>query len=285
MNDDKTLSDEELFMGKDDATPEAEAQPEAVPEQVPEPELTADPEAKAEETPEEPDPEAEGDKSAGLVPSWRLREQSEAARAAAKEREEALQAKTQAEARAAALEQQLQAFQHERNQQPVPDQWQDPEGFEAYRQQQLTTQFQTLQRQIAETQAYSRFGYDTVKEAMEAALAAAQRDPQLDAQIASAPNPWAAAVEWNKRRKVLEEVGEDPKAYKERMRQELMAELKADPEYQKQLLEDMRLRAGGSPSPQTTNINKTFPSLNGAASSRQGTEDRMLSDEELFLSN
>lgn len=232
MPDDK--SEEELFLSIDaeDEAAEAETDQAETETEAPEdqPEVTPEPVESAED-------DGQPDDAGGMVPSWRLREQTEALRAREAELLEIRQKAMQAEQRAMYLEQQFQARQQ---QQQAPDRWQDPEAYEAHRDQMQQSAFAQLQRQIAESNAYARFGYDTVQEAMNAAVEASRNDPQLDRMIATAPNPWEAAVAWHKRERVVREVG-DPESYKAKVREELAN----DPEFRKQLLADMRQQASG----------------------------------------
>lgn len=62
-------------------------------------------------------------------------------------------------------------------------------------------------------------------EAFDAAVAAGKVDPAERQRIMSSPNPFHDAVHWLKRQQTLAEVGEDPAAYRERIRAEVLAEL------------------------------------------------------------
>jgi hypothetical protein len=62
-------------------------------------------------------------------------------------------------------------------------------------------------------------------EAFDAAVAAGKVDPTERQRIMSSPNPFHDAVHWLKRQQTLAEVGEDPAAYRERIRAEVLAEL------------------------------------------------------------
>jgi hypothetical protein len=197
----------------------------------------------------------------------------------------AIAARAQMEAELRATRQRLEAIEAERNAKPVPDKWQEPDAYEAHREQQQQTAFQQIQVQLAKTQAYARFGYDAVETAMQEALQAAAQNPQLDRMLSSAPNPFAAAVEWHKQASVIREVGTDPAAYKARVRQEAVESLKADPEFRKQLLAELRAEAGTTYPPGTGQRQSTIPSMNGVATSggrKAAGDERMLSEDELF---
>jgi hypothetical protein len=47
-------------------------------------------------------------------------------------------------------------------------------------------------------------------------------------QVNSSENPWVAAVEWHQQQTVMAEIGSDPAAYKQKLRDELKAELMAE---------------------------------------------------------
>lgn len=280
MADEAMLSDEEIFMS--DSTPETpatevkentEAEP-APTETAPLPEEKG--EAKA-----DPDPKEDDAKPDGLVPSWRLREKAEEARAAQRELQEAQAARAQAEARLMAFQEQMAAMQAQQQRQPAPDRYQDPEAYEQYRDAQQAQFFQQVKVRQDKTEAYAIYGYDVVEKAMQAALEASNANPVLDRQIAQSPNPFKAAVEWHKQHQVLSQIGEGGlDGYKAKVRDELMR----DPEIRKQILAEMRSQASVPP-PQNSPMQRT-PSINGAASAgmdRPGM-DRPMTDEEIFYS-
>lgn len=278
MADEAMLSDEEIFMS--DTTPEtpaSEVKEEAKAEPKPEaPEIEATEAAKA-----EPEAKEDDGKPDGLVPSWRLREKAEEARAAQRELQEVQAARAQAEARFMALQEQIAAMQAQQQRQPAPDRYQDPEAYEQYRDAQQAQFFQQVKVRQDKTEAYAIYGYDVVEKAMQAALEASNANPVLDRQIAQSPNPFKAAVEWHKQHQVLSQIGDGGiDGYKAKVREELMR----DPEIRKQILAEMRSQASAPP-PQNSPMQK-MPSINGASSAgfdRPGL-DRPMTDEEIFYS-
>lgn len=56
---------------------------------------------------------------------------------------------------------------------------------------------------------------------------AAEQNPALGAQLAQQRHPWQWMYDQAKRMKAMEEIGSDPAAYKQRLRDELLAELQA----------------------------------------------------------
>ena len=271
--------DKELFA---DAFGARDPEPEPAKVEPPEPDINPEPapvEPKAEieeqvspepEIEVEEQPEAEPASRDHRVPLSELLTTRERAQKAEAERErferEAAAAREEAQRQIQAMQQQLQRIEAERHQQPPPDRYQDPDAYEAYREQAASQREQQLRYELAETKAYAQYGYATVKEAMEEALKAAAADPQLDRSLSSAPNPFAAVVEWHRSQKVLAEVGDDPQAYREKLRQTLLQ----DPEFRKQAMETWQAEARsaqpGSERPQSTT--RLPPSLSKTPASK-----------------
>ena len=94
--------------------------------------------------------------------------------------------------------------------------------------------------------AVAQHGAEEVEEAQKAFDTEVQQGrlhPAEHARIWQAPNPFAEAVAWNRSRKLLAEVGNDPAAY----RQRLLDEALADPEFLGRALEAARAQAAGRP--------------------------------------
>lgn len=79
--------------------------------------------------------------------------------------------------------------------------------------------------------AGTKYGDDKVDEA-EKAFIKAINDRTLDQadyhKVVNSPNRYAAAAQWHARRQALEEIGDDPAAYKERLESEIREKLKAE---------------------------------------------------------
>lgn len=109
--------------------------------------------------------------------------------------------------------------------------WESPDEFLAERtapiQQEAITRHFMTSRMLAE----DKFGAERVKEADDAIGALMQANPNdpeiiaMQQRIQNSPHPYRDLVTWHDRRKALAEIGEDPAAYRERLRQELLAEL------------------------------------------------------------
>jgi hypothetical protein len=208
--------------------------PAPAPAPEPPPQPTEPPPAeKPAETPAEPVEAA--------IPSWRLREEAEARRAA--------------EERARQLGDRLQQIEaHLRqNQKPQdkPDFFADPDG--ATQQvvlRHLAPFVQEMQRQtvaMGKSIADAVHGTDTVAEA-EKAFLDAMNSEALDTvdyeRVVRAPNRYDEVVKWHKRQTVLSSVGEDPNAWFEKQLETRMS----DPTFQAKLLEKVRGDAAKRPS-------------------------------------
>ena len=133
----------------------------------------------------------------------------------------------QAEERERVLVAELQKYQQQQPQQPPPDMFAQPDQWQAHVREQLRAE------QVA---GYAAFAAATVPEwsdYYQAVQDECTRNPALEAQVMSQPNPAAAVVqlgrqiiEARKRDEALKEIG-DPASFKERIRQEILAELQA----------------------------------------------------------
>lgn len=208
--------------------------------ETPPPTETAPPESVSPpppvEAPKEPPAEAQ-------VPSWRLREESEARRAA--------------EDRARQMETLLQQLEEHRRQQAAqqrgPDFYEDPERsvqeiatrvFQPYFERQHAANM-TLSRSLA----VKEYGAKEVDEASKAFLEAHQSGalPQGSLEyeeVVQNPHRYEALMQWHKRRSMAETVGSDPEAYFQRR----LTELLAKPDFQAQLIEKLKGPAASRPS-------------------------------------
>lgn len=103
----------------------------------------------------------------------------------------------------------------------MPDPLLDPEGYKAVQDKVLDDRLWDVRVQTSEIAARRFYGEDVVKAAFEALQA--QNDPLLGMRIRRSPDPWEEIVKWHKREQLLAEVGEDPKAYRERIIAEHLA--------------------------------------------------------------
>lgn len=219
--------------------------------------------------------QAETQKEDAHVPSWRLREVSEAKRAAEKRAEEN-------ERKLRELEGLIQQFQRQQQPQTQPavadllfDKPEEAIGQVVsplvQRAEQRAAQAETRAAKIEAILEYSRDEVAAAEKAFNEAAESGQMDRNEWARIQQSPNPFAAAVEWHKRNAVLSEVGTDPTAWLEKKKQELLN----DPSFVAQVIE--RVRGGGN-APQggtaPNTVTRLPPSLNKASgSATRSTEE------------
>jgi hypothetical protein len=260
-----------------EAQPEPEAQePEGQPRgehgrfapKAKEPE--AEPQPEPEKAQEQPQPEQQRPetKSEG-IPSWRLKEEAEARRAA----EERAR---QYERDMAELRQQLVQIQQQ-NKQPEKalDIFEDPNAFVDHG---VRTAIDPVKQEISQLRefysqrdAIREHGAEKVKAAYDAMdQALRSRDPEAHAVFQRAKqslDPYGDIVKWHMKSTVFNQIGSDPNAWLEKQLEERLK----DPQYQAKLLERIR----GNVQPQQRPITQLPPSLGKVASSApsDGEED------------
>lgn len=131
----------------------------------------------------------------------------------------------------------MQAFQaQQRPQQPppaAPDFWENPDAALDHRLKSAVAPVQQglaqTREEISEMMAAEKYGEEVVRAAYAEMKSRLQNDPQgtlHDYQrIMSSRHPFGTLVQWHKQQSVLKEVGDDPAAFRERVRAELMAEI------------------------------------------------------------
>lgn len=218
---------------------------------------------------QQPQPEA-------LVPPGRLREESEARRAAERE--------------AAELRGRLAAF--EARQQPAPQQqngpdfWENPDAYVQNvvqtNQQQLESQIQHQREIFSKMIAEQVHGKDTVDAAYQAFVQAAQTNPGALAgqyqQFMRSENPYGELVNWHKQQQVFKEVGADPSAY----RAKLLEDALKDPAFLARALETAHGTAQQSGNLIAKPAVSSLPSLNKVGATALPEAASELSDAELF---
>lgn len=204
-----------------DATPQPEPEPQAVEEPKASPETPAEPEPQQ---PAEPDPEAD-------PKNWTYA----AYRDEKAKRQEAMR-------KAQALETELaqhRAFREQMEQQarrqPPPDQFADPEGYNAYWENRLQEREQAFQNQLRDQQAnlslrlaHKEHGED-FEQAYSTMISMAENgDRSIVQAVAQSPDPGETLVRWFNTYRVQQEIGNDPASYRERIRQEVLAEFEKE---------------------------------------------------------
>lgn len=126
-------------------------------------------------------------------------------------------------------------------QKPKPEPQQKPDWFENpdaaaqhTMQEAVNPRFDAVNRMLMENArlvAGVKYGDDKIEAADKAFMEAVQSgkiDPADYQKVTTAPNIFAAAVQWHQRQQAQAEIGDDPAAYKQRLRDELKAELLAE---------------------------------------------------------
>lgn len=186
-------------------------------------------------------------------------------------------------ARVALFEQQAAMMRQPQAPQPAPDIFENPEAF-------VQTQFQPamdMQRQAlmynAKLIAEARFTEETVaaaQEAFDSLVKQGSIHPAEAQQVLSSPNPFAEAVKWHQRHKVVSEVGTDPTAYREKLLEQALN----DPEFRKRADALWRSQAGAPAAvPQARAPVINLPSLSKVGSAAlTSPADEMPDDASLF---
>lgn len=109
------------------------------------------------------------------------------------------------------------------NQPQIPDPLADPEAHSAFLLRQMQEAQANTIAEISERFARTQHG----DEFMDDALEAAQKAGVVD-QFRGKKDPWGDLAKWHKAEKAKAEIGDDPVAYKERLKAELLAELRSE---------------------------------------------------------
>ncbi|MCB0133562.1 MAG: hypothetical protein KDD75_00440 [Caldilineaceae bacterium] len=104
-----------------------------------------------------------------------------------------------------------------------PDPWVDPEGAARY--DQMLFQHQLFETRVITSKELMRSIKTDFDDVEKVFIEAASADPYLEHQLISHPMPAKFAYEQGRRIMLMKEIGDDPEAYKARVREELMAEL------------------------------------------------------------
>lgn len=116
---------------------------------------------------------------------------------------------------------------------PPPEFFENPDAAVDFRLKGAIEPLQQGQQQIVENfsrmMASDKFGEDTVQAALAEMTNRVNANPQgmrFDYQrIMSSPHPYGELVKWHKAQTALSEIGDDTKAYREKLRAELLAEI------------------------------------------------------------
>jgi hypothetical protein len=231
----------------------------------------ADVETPAPVTGEKPPPEGalssaeEKPAPEDAIPSWRLREVSQARRAEA-------EARQAAEERSRVLEAQLAYVMRQARQQQQPEKLPDlieqPEEYARAIEQRLFQQFE--QRDIARSlhRADRQYG-EEFRQAYEAFNAPQYaNDEHLLARVRNSYDQGEAILAWYREQKTLREIGPDPAAYRQKLEAEAEAKLLNDPAFRKKAMDQWRTDATSRPSSVTS-----LPNLARAPGSAGSSRD------------
>lgn len=145
-----------------------------------------------------------------------------------KELEKERKARQAAEQRASQLEQQRPQPQQQAR--SAPDALEDPEGYEAHRQTELAQLRLEMRLESSADRFVDKHGDDVFESTREWLMIR----PDIEAWATAQRDPWKAAHSQFQKEKLAAEIGEDPNAWREsereRLRQEVLAELSAKPD-------------------------------------------------------
>lgn len=103
-----------------------------------------------------------------------------------------------------------------------PDMYEDPEGYQRFQYQQTQNAVLSARADLSEIMAAETHGQEAVDAAFEAAKAAGEVGRFINSK-----HPYGDMVKWHKQQQVVQEIGTDPVAYREKIKAEIMAELQA----------------------------------------------------------
>jgi hypothetical protein len=187
------------------------------------------------------------------------------------EREKRQAEQRQREALQRELETLRQQLQPPKPKEEAPDQFQDPQGYNAFWERRLAEQSQTVEQRFRNQEAnfslrlaHMQHG-ELFEKAYQALLDTAEKGDKTAAQaVANSPDPGQTLVNWYKREQVIAQVGTNPEEYVQKKLEEALS----DPEFLAKALE----RARGVASTQPAQV-KLPPSLNKATAARSAGDN------------
>ncbi len=108
----------------------------------------------------------------------------------------------------------------------IPDITTDPEGYQKYMDAQLATTREDARLDMSEAMARSQYTDDVVDEALQALQNLNSKE--VNDRVGRAKSPWDEMVKWHKESADMLLMQSDPEAYKEKMKAEIIAELKGE---------------------------------------------------------
>lgn len=289
--------DEELFehaMTDEPAQAKAEAAP-VDPE--PQPEDAGQPrdEQKQQSEPEQPpapEPQAQPEPAAVTPPEREQRQENRiplAEHLAEREKRQRVeQERDQERQRREDLERRLQALERQRVEPPKEeapiDVWANPEAFIDNRLKAVQQQAEGVTERVSRLLATEKFGAEAVSAAMgelERQMATNPGARFEHQRIMASDHPYGELVAWHKRQATMQEIGDDPAAYRQRLRGELLK----DPEFVKTVIESARQQAqpaGNGSAPPNVQLPPSLNRTTGNGGQAPAQTQAMPSEAEIF---
>jgi hypothetical protein len=183
------------------------------------------------------------------------------------EREKRQTEQRQREALQRELEQLRQQMQPAKPKEEAPDQFQDPQGYNAFWERRIAEQAQTVEQRFRNQEANFSLRLARMEhgeELFKAAYDAVLSNPHAAQAVANSPDPGQTMIDWYKREQVIAQVGTNPEEYVQKKLEEALS----DPEFLAKALE----KARGVASTQPTQV-KLPPSLNKATAARSAGDN------------
>jgi hypothetical protein len=106
----------------------------------------------------------------------------------------------------------------------IPNPAVDPAGYHAYVRQEQQRDFISHMLNVSELAAVKEHGKEKVEAMKREFLAAKEQDPRLGEELIKQIDPYGWAMAQVERIRAMRDIGDDPAAYRERIRQEAIAE-------------------------------------------------------------
>lgn len=126
------------------------------------------------------------------------------------------------------LERRLREIEEAKAKEPEPDFFEDPTGALKRFEQKIEERSVQERIAISEEMMIDRVGQEKWDQALTAFESAVSENPALAAQMRGARNPAKFAYDYGNKTRLMKEMGDDPQAYRDRLKAEVMAELKAE---------------------------------------------------------
>lgn len=164
-------------------------------------------------------------------------------------------------------------------QQPEPELWDDPNAFIRHQISPVEARIQKIVETTSRRDAIREHGEETVNAAYSALDEAIRRGElngdAVKASLLQSDDPYGDILGWYQKNKVLSEVGTDPKAFEERLRAKILAELQGQAPAGQQ--------PAGAPAQQPSNSNQQpLPSLNRSYGNAGNAQGGAITEEDIF---